>query len=70
LALLERLFSRPLVSAKLVQRLLNVSRPTASGLVNDLANVGLLVELTGKKRNRLFAYREYLDLLPGAGLRT
>jgi Fic family protein len=70
LTLLERLFSQPVVSAKLVERLLDVSQPTASGLVNDLTNMGLLVELTGKKRNRLFAYREYLDLFPGASLRA
>jgi Fic family protein len=70
LALLDRLFSQPVVSAKLVERLLGVSQPTASGLVNALADAGLLLELTGRKRDRLFAYREYLDLFPGAGLRS
>jgi Fic family protein len=61
---------QPVVSARLVERLLDVSQPTASGLVNALADAGLLQELTGRKRNRLFAYREYLDLFPGAGLRS
>lgn len=70
LALLDRLLSQPVVSARLVERLLGVSQPTASGLVNALTETGLLHELTGKKRNRLFAYREYLDLFPGAGLRS
>jgi len=59
-ALLDQLFSQPVVSAKLVERLLRVSQPTASGLVNALADAGLL----------LFAYREYLELFPGAGLRS
>ena len=70
LALLDRLFGQPVVSAKLVERLLGVSQPTASGLVNALADEGLLLELTGRKRDRLFAYREYLDLFPGASLRS
>jgi Fic family protein len=70
LALLDMLFSQPVVSAKLVEQLIDVSQPTASGLVNELAKAGILREMTGKKRNRLFGYREYLDLFPGAGLRS
>jgi Fic family protein len=67
---LDLLFSQPVVTAKLVEQRLGVSQPAASGLVSDLAGAGILHEMTGKKRNRLFGYREYLDLFPGAGLRT
>lgn len=64
--LLDELFRLPLVSAKGVEQLLGVSQPTASGLVNDLARIGILRELTGKRRDRLFSYERYLALFLGA----
>jgi len=69
-ALLEQLFRQPVVSAKLVEALVAVSQPTASALVRDLEDIGILRERTGKRRNRLFAYQPYLDLFPGATSRT
>jgi Fic family protein len=69
LALLDELFKRPVVTAKAVEHALNVSQPTASALVAGLADAGILEEITGKQRNRVFAYRQYLDLFPGAASR-
>lgn len=69
LPLLDELFKRPVISARAVENLLGVSQPTASGLVNELASLGILEEITGKRRNRRFAYKEYLDLFPGASNR-
>jgi Fic family protein len=66
LSLLDHLFRQPVVSAKTVERLIDVSQPTASALVRDLEQLGLLRELTGKQRYRLFAYDRYLGLFPGA----
>jgi len=66
LELLDELFKRPLVTARFVQGAVKVSQPTASSLVNDLAAVGILEESTGRRRNRVFVYREYLNLFPGA----
>ena len=62
----EALFRQPVVTAKFVQSMAHVSQPTASALVRALTEIGLLTELTGKRRNRVFAYRAYLDLFPGA----
>jgi Fic family protein len=70
LALLDHLFRQPVVSAKLVERVLEVTQPTASALVRDLEGIGVLRELTGKRRYRLFAYQPYLDLFPGATSRS
>jgi Fic family protein len=70
LALLEHLFRQPVVSAKLVESMVDVSQPTASALVRDLEEISILRERTGKRRNRLFAYQPYLDLFPGATSRT
>lgn len=69
LALLDELFKRPVVTAKTVERALAVSQPTASTMVAKLQEIGILNEITGKQRNRVFAYQDYLALFPGAGRR-
>jgi Fic family protein len=65
LALLDHLFRQPVVSAKTVERFIDVSQPTASAIVRDLEGIGILKETTGKQRYRLFAYDRYLRLFPG-----
>lgn len=62
LRLLDFLYQRPVVSVGLVTRELAVSNPTANKLVNQFNNAGLLVEITGRQRNRLFSYESYLSL--------
>lgn len=69
-AVLDLLFRQPVVSARTVESALEVSQPTASALVRDLADAGLLVEMTGKQRHRRFAYAEYLRLFPDADQRS
>ena len=69
LRLFELLFAYPLVSASSVKRLIGVSQPTASALVRDLEGIGILRETTGRQRNRVFAYADYLDLFPDAAVR-
>jgi Fic family protein len=66
LALLDELFRLPVVNAKRVEELVEVSQPTASALVNDLARIGILKEITGRRRDRLFVYDRYMSLFPGA----
>ncbi len=60
--LLELLYERPIVSARFVRDALEVSPPTANSLVNEFANLGLLEETTGQRRNRAFSYRSYLSM--------
>jgi Fic family protein len=64
--LVDELFRQPIVTARTVEALLRVSQPTASALVRDLADMGIVREVTGRQRNRIFAYVEYLQLFPGA----
>ncbi|MGH2595464.1 MAG: helix-turn-helix domain-containing protein [Actinomycetota bacterium] len=66
LGALDYLFRQPVVSAKVLELALNVSQPTAAALVRELARIGVLRELTGKRRNRLFGCTKYLDMFPGA----
>lgn len=39
-----------------------VSINTVSALINDLVSAGVLREMTGQRRNRLFVFQEYLAL--------
>lgn len=63
----DLLFDRPLVNVKLVKERLQVSFATANNIVRDFEAAGLLREITGGRRNRVFAYDRYLDLLKDRG---
>ncbi len=60
--LLKHLFAKPVVTAKEVESMLSITKPTAQGLVKKLSELGILREKTGNSRNRIFILREYLDL--------
>lgn len=60
--LLLFMFSKPIVSVKDVQQQLNIAFNTANSLINRFYNAGLLKEITGFSRNRLFMLWKYLDL--------
>ena len=59
----EKLFDRPIVSINDISKLINSTFPTANDACNKLAKLGILKEITGKERNKLFAYKDYLDIL-------
>lgn len=61
--LFELLPRRPIVSTASIVKSLGVSKPTAGRAIEALAMVGILAELTGKKRDRTWAYQNYLDRL-------
>ncbi|HET8814086.1 MAG TPA: Fic family protein [Solirubrobacterales bacterium] len=62
LLLLSHLFQRPLVNINLVASMLGSTFPTASRLVAGLQDLGLLKEITGQKRSRVYRYEPYLAL--------
>jgi Fic family protein len=62
LLLLSQLFERPLVNINLVSTLIESTFPTASRLVAGFEHLGLLKEITGQKRSRVFRYEPYLAL--------
>jgi DNA-binding MarR family transcriptional regulator len=54
---------RPIMSAgDLVERT-NLTTPTVNASIEALAKMGLIKEITGKKRGRLFVYDRYLSTL-------
>ena len=64
LRLLDLLFQRPLVNVNLVQESLDVRTfATANKLVERFEAIGILEEMTGGQRNRVFRYTPYWRLL-------
>jgi Fic family protein len=44
-------------------RALQLTQPPIAKAIDRLSELGLLAEITGRRRDRVFAYRRYLDLL-------
>lgn len=61
--LLEFLFQNPVISVKSVTKNLNLAFPTANSLIDKFQTIGILSEITGRKRDRLFIYDEYFDIM-------
>ncbi len=58
--LMQQLYKSPTIDIKMVAGLLGIQINTASMLVNDFVKFGVLYELTGKRRNRIFCFRDYI----------
>ncbi len=62
LTLLESLYKRPIISVQRAVEVANLAFPNANALVARMVKLGLLREISGRKRDRRFAYSPYLDL--------
>ena len=60
--LLQALFKKPILYVNEAQSLLGVSYKAANDLVGEMAQNGLLKEMTGQSRNRIFVFDDYLKL--------
>jgi len=63
LRLFEQLPRHPIVTVASAMKMIDASKPTAARAIDVLLKIDILVETTGKKRDRHFAYRAYVDLL-------
>lgn len=63
IVLLDYLFVKPYVSIQEVSDSFHISFQRAQALVLQFVDIGILKEITGKKRDRCFSYWEYLDCL-------
>lgn len=53
----------PAIAIPRAARRLKLSQPTVAKSLLHLQTLGIVHEITGKKRDRVFAYKEYLDIL-------
>jgi Fic family protein len=56
------LFHTPLVTIKDVEKRTGLKNPNALALVKKLVKLGVLKEITGRRRNRVFGYQSYIEL--------
>lgn len=63
LRLFDILPAHPLVTLAIVMKELQTTKPTALKAIAILEQTGILREITGRKRDRVFAYRNYQNLL-------
>lgn len=62
LLLLSELFRRPLINVNVAAQVLDVTFPTANRLIGRFEELGLVLEVTGQRRSRLFRYEPYMRL--------
>jgi Fic family protein len=55
-ALMRHLYARPVVDVKWAAQITGASTNTAATLVTDMVSFGVLTEVTGQRRNRLFVF--------------
>jgi len=60
--LLDHLYRQPIVDAEAVANQTGLSLVSSYKLLDDFIKLGILKEITGAKRNRLFAFEEYFRI--------
>jgi len=63
--LLNHLYQEPYVRIKDVEAIVGLSNPNAIALIARMSKLGILTEITGRKRNKIFAYSRYIDAFTG-----
>jgi Fic family protein len=61
--LFELLPSHPIIIVVKAVNLLKTTKPTAIKAISGLMDAGILVETTGRRRDRAYSYKAYLNLL-------
>lgn len=62
MSLLNHLYRTPMIRVRDVERFFALSNPNALRLVGKFVDRGILRELTGFRRNRVFSYEDYINL--------
>jgi len=59
---LNLLYRKPLITSADLEQALEISTPTANGLIKELIRLGILKEITGQQRGKVYAFEAYLNL--------
>ncbi|HAR62122.1 MAG TPA: hypothetical protein DF296_02550 [Candidatus Margulisbacteria bacterium] len=60
--LINYLYKKPVVIANDIANYLDITAKSANSLISDFENLGVLREMTGFRRNRVYIFKEYTDL--------
>ncbi len=56
------LYKNPIITLNYLVDEFSISKQTANAIIKDFVNLGILKELTGQKRNRMYLFEEYINL--------
>lgn len=59
---ITELYKKPLADANMVANYANISIPSAYTLITNLEKLGILSEVTGGKRGRVYIFKKYFDI--------
>lgn len=62
LKVVDHLYTQPIIGVGQVEEIIGKSNVTAYKLINELEDLGVLYEISGMQRNRLYIFKEYFDL--------
>ena len=57
---MKALYQNPVLDISIIASMLDLKTNTASALVKDFVNYNVLYEMTGRQRNRIFWFKEYM----------
>lgn len=63
--LVMHLYEEPAITIRKAARMLEIEQSTASRLVSSLVEMGILREMTGYRRNRIFLFSRYVAIFSG-----
>ncbi len=61
--LFDLIFKKPLVTVKSVSRELSLSAPAARKSITNMEKLGILKEVSGKRRDREYLYQQYFNII-------
>jgi Fic family protein len=67
--LLKSLYSQPVMNANDIAARLKITHQSASSLIRAFEELGILREITGRKKSRLFVFFDYIRLFESQGTR-
>ena len=62
---LDSLYVKPLTNAKMIAQQAEVSNVTAYKIVEEMQQMGILKEITGDQRGKVYLFVEYIQLFSG-----
>lgn len=63
LAIHAQLLQRPITTAQYLARQTNLSIVTVNKCIENLIEIEIIKEITAKKRNRIYKYNKYIEIL-------
>lgn len=64
-SIIREMYSRPIASVAMLSEMTGISIANVNSAVNMLVEDGILGEITGGKRNRVFLLIEYMEIFTG-----